>query len=125
MGRIGHIATSVTWYKASDSWSTWVVRMALSKLDKWKILGISEAIRASKYEIPINPSLLISLLGFWSQVTNTFSFPEGYMTPTVVDVFALMCLRPMGVLAHSLMAVGKGPTSSMACPSTTMISLKR
>jgi hypothetical protein len=73
------------------------------------MLGINEAIRASKYDIPINPSLLISLLSFWSLVTNTFSFPEGYRTPTVADVFALMCLRPMGAFTHNLMAVGKGP----------------
>jgi hypothetical protein len=30
------------------------------------------------------------------------------MTPTVADVFVLMCLRLMGVFAHSLMAIGKG-----------------
>jgi hypothetical protein len=102
-------STSITWYKASDSWSAWVARLAISKLKKWKMLGINEAIRTSKYDIPINPSLLISLLSSWSSVTNTFSFPEGYMTPTVADVFALLCLRPMGAFAHNLIAVGKGP----------------
>ena len=66
--------TFVTWYKPAPSWSTWVVRMALSKLSKWKTLGINEAIRASKYEIPINPSLLTSLLCFWSPVTKIFLF---------------------------------------------------
>ena len=83
--------------------------MSLAKLDKWKMLGISEAIRASKYEMPINPSLLTSLLCFWSPATNTFSFPEGYITPTVFDVFALLSLRPMGGMAHPSMAVGTGP----------------
>jgi hypothetical protein len=73
------------------------------------MLGINEAIYASKYEIPIKPSLLISLLTFWSQVTNTFSFSKGYMTSTVADVFALTCLCPMGAFAHNLMVVGKGP----------------
>ncbi len=73
------------------------------------MLGISEAIRASKYEMPINPSLLTSLLCFWSLVTNTFSFPEGYMTPTVFDIFALLSLCPMGLMAHPSMAVGTGP----------------
>jgi hypothetical protein len=83
--------------------------MALSKLDKWKTLGINEAIRASKYEIPINPSLLISLLCFWSPMTNTFSFLKRYITPTVANVFALLNLRLMGALAHPSMAVGTGP----------------
>jgi hypothetical protein len=101
--------TFVTWYKLAPSWFTWVARMALSKLDKWKTLGINEAIRASKYEILINPSLLTSLLCFWSPVTNTFSFPEGFMTPTVADIFALLGLRPIGALAHPSMAVGIGP----------------
>ncbi len=31
------------------------------------------------------------------------------MTPTVSDVFALTCLRPMGAFAHNPMAAGKGP----------------
>ena len=83
--------------------------MALSKLDKWNTLGINEAIRASKYEIPINPSLLTSLLYFWTPATNTFSFSEGFMTPTVADIFALLGLCSMGALAHPLMAVGTGP----------------
>uniref|UniRef100_A0A2N9GFN9 Aminotransferase-like plant mobile domain-containing protein n=1 Tax=Fagus sylvatica TaxID=28930 RepID=A0A2N9GFN9_FAGSY len=102
-------ATLVTWYRVFDSWFTWVSRLAPTKLDKWKMLGINEAIHASKYDIPINPSLLIALINFWSPVTNTFSFSEGYMTPTVVDVFALTCLRPMRESAHSLMAFGIGP----------------
>jgi hypothetical protein len=101
--------TSVTWYKPTPSWGAWVARLALSKLDKWKTLGINEAIRASKYEMPINPNLLTSLLCFWSPATNTISFPKGYMTPTVFDVFALLGLRPMGAMAHPLMAVGTGP----------------
>jgi hypothetical protein len=37
--------TSVTWYKMTPSWSAWVARVALSKIDKWETLGISEAIR--------------------------------------------------------------------------------
>ena len=57
-------ATLVTWYRMSDSWSTWVSRLAPTKLDKWKMLGINEAIHASKYDIPINPSLLIALINF-------------------------------------------------------------
>jgi hypothetical protein len=101
--------TSITWYKMTPSWFAWVARVALSKIDKWETLGISEAIRASKYEMPINPSLLTSLLCFWSPATYTFSFPEGYMTPTVFDVFALLGLRPMGATAHPFMAVGTSP----------------
>jgi hypothetical protein len=105
--------TSITWYNLAPSWSAWVARMALSKLDKWKTLGINKAICASKYEIPINPSLLTSLLCFWSPVTNTFSFPEGFMTLTVADIFALLGLRPMGALAHPLMAIGIGPEENV------------
>ena len=41
-------------------------------------------------------------------MTSTFSFFEGYMTSTVADVFALMCLRPMGAFTHNLMAANKG-----------------
>ena len=75
------------------------------------MLGINEAICAFKYDIPINPSLLISLLSCWSPVTNTFFFFFFWKVhdPTVSDVFALTCLRPMGAFAHNLMAAGKGP----------------
>ena len=31
------------------------------------------------------------------------------MTPTVANVFTLMCLLPMGAFAHNLMVVGKSP----------------
>ena len=113
LGEWDTFTTSVTWYKPAPNWSAWVARMALSKLNKLKILGINEAIRASKYEIPINPNLLTSFLCFWSLVTNTFSFPEGFMTPTVADIFALLGLRPMGALAHPLMAVGTGPDENI------------
>jgi hypothetical protein len=37
---------------------------------------------------------------------QNFSFPEGFMTFTVADIFALLGLRPIGALAHPLMAVG-------------------
>uniref|UniRef100_A0A2N9HWC3 Aminotransferase-like plant mobile domain-containing protein n=1 Tax=Fagus sylvatica TaxID=28930 RepID=A0A2N9HWC3_FAGSY len=57
LGEWDMFTTSVTWYKLAPSWSAWVARVALSKLDKWKTLGINEAIRASKYEMPINSSL--------------------------------------------------------------------
>jgi hypothetical protein len=73
------------------------------------MLGINEAINGSKYNIPINPSLLIALINFWSLVTNTFSFSKGYMTPMVDNFFALTCLRPTGASAHSLMVSGTGP----------------
>ena len=112
-GEWDSFTTSVTWYKPASSWPAWVARLAFSKLDKWKTLGINEAIHASKYEIPINPSFLTSLLCFWSPATNTFSFPEGFMTLIVADMFALLGLRPMGALAHPLMAVGTGPNDNI------------
>uniref|UniRef100_A0A2N9E3P3 Aminotransferase-like plant mobile domain-containing protein n=1 Tax=Fagus sylvatica TaxID=28930 RepID=A0A2N9E3P3_FAGSY len=69
-------STSVTWYKASNSWSSWVARLAITKLEKWKMLGINEAIHASKYDIPINPSLLIFLLSFWRSPRMHARYPE-------------------------------------------------
>ena len=106
MGHIHHFCPMV---QASPQLGCLGGKLAHSKLDKWRTLGISEVIRASKYEMLINPSLLTFLLCFWSPATNTFSFPEGYMTPTILDVFALLSLRSMGAMAHPLMAVGAGP----------------
>ena len=50
---------------------------------------------------------------FLVPATNTFSLPKGYMTPTILDVFALLSLRPMGAMAHPLMAVGTGPNDNI------------
>ena len=35
------------------------------------------------------------------------------MTPTVADIFALLGLRPMGALAHPLIAVGTDPNEDV------------
>ena len=43
----------VTWYKTSDSWLAWIERLSFTKLDKWKKLGINEAIHASKSTFPL------------------------------------------------------------------------
>uniref|UniRef100_A0A2N9EMI7 Aminotransferase-like plant mobile domain-containing protein n=1 Tax=Fagus sylvatica TaxID=28930 RepID=A0A2N9EMI7_FAGSY len=109
MGEWDSFTTLVTWYKVHEHWSAWVTRLSPSMLDKWRKLGINEAIHTSKFELPMNPNLLTALILFWSPVTNTFSFPKAYMTPAVADVFALTCLPLVGASVHIQMAYGKGP----------------
>jgi hypothetical protein len=89
------------------------MRLAPLLNDKWCRLGISKAIHASKFELPMNPALLSALTVFWFPMTNTFSFPEGFMTLTVLDVFSLTCLPLNGVSVHSLMTCGSGPNVSI------------
>ena len=57
--------------------------------DKWWNL---DAIMTSTNEVPINLVLLPVAIPFWSPALNAFVFLEGFITPIVEDVFALLGL---------------------------------
>ena len=67
--------------------------------EKWKMLRIKEAILISTSYISFHPELIVAALLFWSP-SNAFVFPEGFMTPTIEDVFALVGLPPDGMDCH-------------------------
>ena len=68
--------------------------------DKWWNLGIREAIMTSTNGVPINPVLLPAAILLWSPALNSFVFSEGFMTPIIEDVFALLGLPPDGIMCH-------------------------
>ena len=69
------------------------------RLEKWEMLRIKEAILFSTSYISFHPELIVAALLFWSP-SNAFVFLEGFMTPTIEDVFALVGLPPDGMDCH-------------------------
>ena len=53
--------------------------------------------------VPINPVLLPAIILFWSPALNSFVFPEGFITPTMEDVFALLGLPLDGLPLDGIM----------------------
>nr|POE62564.1 serine/threonine-protein phosphatase 7 long form like [Quercus suber] len=91
-----NIISIASWYHCDQTWSAWVSRMHAILKDKWVDLGICEAICSSQFEMPLNQPLIAALLLFWSPMTNTFHFPEGFMTITIADVVSMLGLSAIG-----------------------------
>lgn len=47
-------------------------------------------ISISSFNIRVNYDVLLPLLDFWSVEFNTFIFPWGLLTPTLLDVAAII-----------------------------------
>ena len=62
----------------NSAWFTWVDRMYIGLKDKWVDLGICDAILTSKSYINPDPPLIAALISFWSTISNTFVFNEGF-----------------------------------------------
>lgn len=99
--------TISAWYHSDSGgqnltllWRNWVGRMEECCSEKWEMLGIKEAILMSKSSITLHEGLFAAALLFWSPSINAFVFPEGFMTPTIEDVFALVGLPPDGMDCH-------------------------
>lgn len=75
--------------------------MAGVKGDTWKNWGIYDMIILSTIEISLNLNILFPLIGFWSTSLNTFVFPWGMLTPTLLDVAAILGLPAGGKEVHA------------------------
>ncbi|KFK35846.1 hypothetical protein AALP_AA4G044500 [Arabis alpina] len=62
----------------------------------WRKAGIFEAIQASIYNIPKNPSLVLALVEKWCPETKSFIFPWGEATITLEDVIVLLGFSVLG-----------------------------
>ena len=71
--------------------------------------------------VPINPVFLPTAIMFWSPALNTFVFPEGFMTPTVEDVFGLLGLPPNGIMCHPNMNKWETKEHEYELPNVTLI----
>ena len=74
--------------------------MYLRLKNKWENLGIANAILASKAPIKLDTHLLTTLISFWSTTSNTFVFSEGFLSPTLMDVSAMLSLPIEGIPIH-------------------------
>jgi hypothetical protein len=74
--------------------------MYIGLKDKWEYLGIADAILASKAPIKPNIHLIAALISFWSTTLNTFVFNEGFLSPTLMDIFAMLSLPIKGIPIH-------------------------
>ncbi|XP_071907006.1 uncharacterized protein [Coffea arabica] len=83
------------WPLASPDWLSWVTRMSAIKKDLWIQTGIFDAIMISCNVPAIDKPLLFSSLLFWDCSTNTFHLTCGAMTPTVLDISAILGLPPV------------------------------
>jgi hypothetical protein len=68
--------------------------------DKWEYLGITDAILTSKTPIKPHMHLIVALISFWSPTSNTFVFSEGFLSPTLMDVSAMLSLPIEGIPIH-------------------------
>ena len=71
--------------------------------------------------VPINPVFLPTAIMFWSPALNMFVFPEGFMTPTVEDVFGLLGLPPNGIMCHPNMNKWETKEHEYELPNVTLI----
>jgi hypothetical protein len=74
----------------------WLDRVEKEYKEYWQSYGIYDLIQLSRYDPQYQPELLIATMHFYEKSTNTFQFPCGMMTPTLLDVSALTGLRPLG-----------------------------
>ncbi|KAM1127752.1 hypothetical protein ACFX2B_037271 [Malus domestica] len=65
--------------------------------EEWKTLGIYDAIKFSTMEITMDKELLMAALSLWCSATNTMVLPFGPMTPTILDISAIIGTSPFGI----------------------------
>ncbi|KAM2044231.1 hypothetical protein ACFX1T_008582 [Malus domestica] len=77
--------------------ATWVKRMEKFFDKEWEAFGIHDAIKLSTMEIAMDKKLLMVALSFWCLATNTMILPFGPITPTILDISAILGTSPSGI----------------------------
>ncbi|KAK2402644.1 hypothetical protein QL285_052145 [Trifolium repens] len=83
-------------YTAHKDYIPWLNRVEKEYKGYWENYGIYPLIQFSRTGPKYKPELLIAALHFYEKSTNTFQFKCGMVTPTLLDVAAITCLRPNG-----------------------------
>ncbi|KAJ8534946.1 hypothetical protein K7X08_016674 [Anisodus acutangulus] len=91
-----------TWPTKIANYSGWLEQVKSAKKDEWRRMGLYDAIALSGFDLPCNIGLVYAFLGYWSTTANTFVFPWGMMTPTLLDVTAILGLPILGAEAPVL-----------------------
>ncbi|KAM1789739.1 hypothetical protein ACFX12_033870 [Malus domestica] len=64
---------------------------------EWEALGIHNAIKLSTMEITIDKELLMAALSLWCTATNTMVIPFVPITPTILDISAILGTSPSSI----------------------------
>ncbi|PRQ32684.1 putative protein-serine/threonine phosphatase [Rosa chinensis] len=92
------------WPGNDPDWVSWFKRVEAQKSYVWHQAGIYDILQFSKFTIPLNRSLVLAALCFWSISTNSFHFGHGPLTITLLDLSALVGLRPCGAQFDAVVA---------------------
>lgn len=71
-------------------------RLEAEKIDHWKRIGIYTLLQIACYGPPQSCDMLLAALKFWESSTNSFHTKCGMITPTLLDIAAITCLKPTG-----------------------------
>ncbi|XP_010479548.1 PREDICTED: uncharacterized protein LOC104758385 [Camelina sativa] len=75
---------------------SWLEKLEALHAPTWRKAGIFEAIKASKYNIEVNPSMILPIVEKWCPETKSFVFPWGEATITLEDVMVLLEFSVLG-----------------------------
>ncbi|XP_024167710.1 uncharacterized protein LOC112174204 [Rosa chinensis] len=95
------------WPGETANWIPWVERVEKRFGEIWKRLGIYDAIKLSTITIPCDRSLLAAAMCFWSSQTNSLELQFGALSPTLIDIAAIIGLPPHGQVVDIVFAEGK------------------
>ncbi|KAM2672725.1 hypothetical protein EV1_008379 [Malus domestica] len=64
---------------------------------EWKTLGIYDPIKFSTMEITMDKELIMAAFSLWCSATNTMVLPFSPMTPTILDILAIIGTSLSGI----------------------------
>ena len=73
-----------------------MTRLEIDKKEHWEAMGIDTLLELFRCGQPYSSSMLLDALHFWEGSTNTFHTRCGMITPTLLDVTAIIGLKPNG-----------------------------
>lgn len=80
----------------SKEYIAWFNKVQDSQQGQWETSGIYDIIQLSRSGPKYNFLMLLSLILFWEDSTNTFHLPYGMVTPTLFYVGAITGFSPLG-----------------------------
>ncbi|KAG5551718.1 hypothetical protein RHGRI_009957 [Rhododendron griersonianum] len=87
--------TIQSWPTVFPSWEKWVNRMKKYLTSSWQKMNLYEVIDLSTQPQELNPNLIAIAACFLSVSSNAFVFPDGPMTPNVLDIIHLTGLSSL------------------------------
>jgi len=83
-------------YENNGDYLCWLDKVEGKKGQFWKDIGIFDLIELSRQGPRYYKEMLIAALHFWNISTSSLHLKCGMLTPTLLDVVAITCLKPSG-----------------------------